>query len=520
MVTGSEPDGITGKVCTTAPCWFNWSMRAVSPIPFHVSVTEALACTVVALATNDRICGALGVADAGGVFVAVLVGVRVKVGVIVDVDVTEAVLVARGVNVSVLVGVEVLVGVGVDVGVRVAVGVGVRVGVSVGVALGSTITVGSSPTSCAGCWQPAPRTSITVKIRSIGSRAARFISHPDKGNITVNMKHFLMLIILVIGTACQQTLVAVESSPEPSVTPLPAPTIRATQTPRHIDLPTSTPVSTAAPTVFTIITGSPLTLAAPLVSPLDVNDPSAVTAVPTLVAPLVAPQNTFVVGQSVQGRDIVAWRFGSGERILLLVGGIHAGFEANTTMLVNELVTHFSTTPAAVLPGMTIILIPIANPDGFTLGRTSEGRFNANDVDLNRNWGCEWSPTAYWQDNLVSPGGQAFSEPETRALAGLIRDLRPAAAIFYHSAADGVFAGSCEGDHGSAALAAVIGEASGYPYGAAWSAYPVTGTAATWADGMGVPAVDLELSGTRETEFVPNLRGIMAVQSWLTGGTP
>ncbi len=71
--------------------------------------------------------------------------------------------------------------------------------------------------------------------------------------------------------------------------------------------------------------------------------------------------------------------------------------------------------------------------------------------------------------------------------------------------------------HGSAALAAVIGEASGYPYGKAWSAYPVSGTASTWADGLGVPAVDLELSGTRETEFLPNLQAVMAVQKWLTG---
>jgi predicted deacylase len=332
--------------------------------------------------------------------------------------------------------------------------------------------------------------------------------------------HFLfVLIILSFGTACQQTLVAVESSPVPSVTPLPPPTIRATQTPRQIDLPTSTAIPSPAPTVYSIITGPPLTLASPLVSPLDVNDASQATAAPTFSASVVAPENTFIIGQSVQGREIVAWRFGGGERILLLVGGIHAGFEANTIMLVNELVAHFGSTPADVLPGMTIILIPVANPDGLTVGRNAQGRFNANNVDLNRNWGCEWSPTAYWQDNRVSPGEQAFSEPETRAIGGLIRDLKPAAAIFYHSAAHGIFAGSCDGDHGSAALAVVIGEASGYPYGEAWSAYPVSGTAATWADGMGVPAVDLELSGTRETEFAPNLRGIMAVQAWLTGAS-
>jgi hypothetical protein len=247
------------------------------------------------------------------------------------------------------------------------------------------------------------------------------------------------------------------------------------------------------------------------------DDLSIETPASAVVQTFIPAENTFVVGQSVQGRDLLAWRFGDGQHIVLLVGGIHAGFEANTVMLVNELIAHFQGTPADVLPGITLVLIPIANPDGLVLGRQSSGRFNANNVDLNRNWGCEWSPTAYWQERLVNPGERAFSEPETRAIGQLIRDFQPGAAVFYHAAARGVFAGGCDGDHGSGALAAVIGEASGYPYGEAWSAYPVSGTASTWADGLGVPAVDLELSGTRETEFLPNLRAIMAVQAWLIG---
>jgi hypothetical protein len=259
-----------------------------------------------------------------------------------------------------------------------------------------------------------------------------------------------------------------------------------------------------------------------LLPPPQVVNPIVVTPTTALapaVETIIPAGNTFVVGQSVQGRDILAWRFGDGVKVVLVVGGIHAGFEANTVMLVNELIAHFQGTPADVLPGITLILIPVANPDGLILGRETAGRFNANNVDLNRNWGCEWSETAYWQNRLVNPGASAFSEPETRAIGQLIRDMRPGAAVFYHAAARGVFAGGCDGDHGSGTLAAVIGEASGYPYGEEWSAYPVSGTAATWADGLGVPAVDLELSGTRETEFLPNLRGIMAIQAWLTAGT-
>ena len=185
--------------------------------------------------------------------------------------------------------------------------------------------------------------------------------------------------------------------------------------------------------------------------------------------------------------------------------------------LVHELIEHFERAPGDVLPGMTLILIPVANPDGLTRGREAAGRFNANGVDLNRNWSCEWSPEAYWREYRVDPGARAFSEPETQALAQFIRQTQPAAVVFYHSAARGVFAGGCQGDHGSLALAAVIGEAANYPYGQAFSAYPVSGTGATWVDGQGIPAVDLELTTTEDSEFVRNLNGVMAVQCWLVG---
>lgn len=333
------------------------------------------------------------------------------------------------------------------------------------------------------------------------------------------IKRFLISIILIFGAACQQTLVAVQPVLPPTQAPLVAATARPTLTPQSIELPSATMILTQA----SAATSLPATSTMILTMPSQATNSIMVTPVTTAIAPPVQTfmpaGNTFVVGQSVQGRDILAWRFGEGEKVVLLVGGIHAGFEANTVLLVNELIAHFQGTPADVLPGITLILIPVANPDGLVLGREAGGRFNANNVDLNRNWGCEWSETAYWQNRLVNPGESAFSEPETRAIGQLIRDMRPGAAVFYHAAARGIFAGGCDGDHGSAALAAVIGEASGYPYGEAWSAYPVSGTAATWADGLGVPAVDLELSGTRETEFVPNLRGIMAIQAWLTAGT-
>lgn len=287
------------------------------------------------------------------------------------------------------------------------------------------------------------------------------------------------------------------------------PSLSPTQTPRMVDrIETVAPSPTLIPATATLTeTASP--------SPMEAT-PGTATGTP--VATLAPQGNSFVVGQSAQGRDITGWTFGDGPRVLLIVGGIHTGFESNTVMLVNELVAHFQATPASVLPGMRLILIPVANPDGLVVGRQAAGRFNANGVDLNRNWGCEWSEDAYWQDQRVDPGARAFSEPETQALARLIRETQPAAAIFYHSAADGIFSGDCPDGGVSDELARVLGEASGYSYGRPFSAYRVTGTAASWVDGQGIPAVDLELTGTRDTEFVRNLRAIQAAQCWITGG--
>src|SRR5436189_214334 len=171
--------------------------------------------------------------------------------------------------------------------------------------------------------------------------------------MTSSIKIVLASIILIFTAACQQTLVAVDTSPVPSETPLPQATARPTLTPGHIDLPTT-----------------------PVVPTQQAFMPPATIPSVTIIAPA-PPQPA----------------------------------------------------PADILPGITLLLVPVANPDGLVIGRDTEGRFNANHVDLNRNWGCDWSTTAYWQSQLVNPGERAFSEPETRAVAGLIRDLRPSAAI-------------------------------------------------------------------------------------------
>jgi hypothetical protein len=316
----------------------------------------------------------------------------------------------------------------------------------------------------------------------------------------------LAAIILLIGVACQPTLVTERSLPTVMVLPSVTPTWTATLT----FAPTIMPSATVTPSA-TITTTSTLT-----VTPTSQTPTLTRTATPTATStprpPLPAD---FTYGKSVAGRDLLARSFGQGSHLVMLVGGIHTGYEANTVDLVNELSAHFSHSPQDVLPDVMLVLVPVANPDGYAVGRTPTGRFNARRVDLNRNWACDWSPDAVWQHHEVDPGSEPFSEPEAIALAALIYDLHPSVVLFYHAAANGIFAGDCNGGSISETMSAVLGEATGYPYGQPFTEYDVTGTAASWVDGLGIPAADVELTTTQATDFKRNLAGVMALQRWL-----
>jgi hypothetical protein len=300
---------------------------------------------------------------------------------------------------------------------------------------------------------------------------------------------------------------APSETPAPSATATPAPTL--TNTPGVIDSPTAV-ISTFSPTL-TEVCGEPCGAAkTPEAAALPVEFATSPTLTPTTSPPI-----PITIGYSGEGRPLTAVRFGSGARVLLLVGGIHGGWEGNTVMLANQLIEYFTANPQAVPPGVSVVIVPVANPDGYARGRIFTGRLNSAGVDLNRNWACNWLPTAYWQQARVNPGAGPMSEPETQALSAYILQIQPRAALFYHSSANGVFAGECGGDHGSAAMSALYGAAAGYRYGSPFVAYPVTGTASDWLDGQGIPSADVELITGYDSEFARNLAGVLALLRWL-----
>jgi murein peptide amidase A len=126
-----------------------------------------------------------------------------------------------------------------------------------------------------------------------------------------------------------------------------------------------------------------------------------------------------LVGHSVQGRRIVAHELGdpAAARKVLVVGCLH-GNECAGIAVVNRL------RRLGPLEGVDLWLVPDANPDGHR-ART---RGNAHGVDLNRNFPHRWKRLR----GVFYSGPRPASEPETRALMGLIRQLRPAVTIWFH----------------------------------------------------------------------------------------
>ncbi|MFM8994159.1 MAG: M14 family zinc carboxypeptidase [Actinomycetota bacterium] len=128
-----------------------------------------------------------------------------------------------------------------------------------------------------------------------------------------------------------------------------------------------------------------------------------------------------VIGLSVLGREIEAFRYGTeGGTVVLVVGVIH-GDEAAGLQITDVLRT------LQIQSGVDLWIIPSVNPDG-TVAAT---RGNANRVDLNRNFPRDWAAQGgpgYWQ----YAGASAASEPETRAVVRFVRDVKPVLGIWYH----------------------------------------------------------------------------------------
>lgn len=239
-------------------------------------------------------------------------------------------------------------------------------------------------------------------------------------------------------------------------------------------------------------------------------------------------------GTSAFGHPLEAYVLGDGPRHVAVVGAIHGGYEWNSAYLAFELLNYFAANPDLIPEAITLHIIPVANPDGLAKVVNSTGRFvygaaptnvddtvpgrtNGADVDLNRNWSCNWAPTAEWRYGAISPGPAPFSEPENVALKSYLYDERAdvmAAVIFLHSAAGIVAPGRCGdgNEHApSVALSQTYAAAAGIYRVQYFTAYPVTGDASDWFAEQGIASFTVELTTHEAVEFAENVRGTLAV---------
>lgn len=224
------------------------------------------------------------------------------------------------------------------------------------------------------------------------------------------------------------------------------------------------------------------------------------------------------IGQSVKGKPIEVFQFGSGETQRLIVAGMHGGNEYNTINLADELIAHVRANPEVIPADKTLFILRNLNPDGEARGHNFDGRTNENGVDLNRNWDSnwkiDWNRTNCWVYRPVTGGPFPNSEPETQALFNFIQRNNIDAIINYHSAALGIFPGGQPYAAMSMLLSEQLHEATGYPYPPIDIGCEYTGMFTDWAADNGIAAADVELTNHRDTDFNQNLKALHVLLAW------
>ena len=240
-----------------------------------------------------------------------------------------------------------------------------------------------------------------------------------------------------------------------------------------------------------------------------------------------------VIGTSVGGRSIKAYHFGTGTKEVLFVGGVHGGYAWNTSAVAYELINYLKANPNAVPASVKVTVVPVLNPDGLskvvanvdgftaadvkaTEATKVAGRFNGNNVDLNRNFDCDWNASAVWQNKKVSGGSAAFSEPESLAIKNYIETKLPKAVVVWYSAAGGVFASNCHTGipAETKTLTNLFAKASGYPAYEEFNFYETTGDMTNWLAKKGIAAISVLLTTHDSVEWSKNKLGVEAILNY------
>lgn len=284
---------------------------------------------------------------------------------------------------------------------------------------------------------------------------------------------------------------------EPTQTPLPTDTAVPSNTPSPTPIPTDT--ATAGPTHTPTMTPTPL---------VDFQ----------------------TIGDSVNGEPIELIQVGNGVNKIVLIAGIR-GNQQDSEELVAAMADYFREHPEEVPAEVALYFIPILNPDGAAI----DDRYNANGVDLNRNW-----ETQTWRSDSPQPGGflansggtEPFSEPETAALRRLLDQLKNdpttesvnVLSYYHHNDAplDGRVTPGYQ-VYGTPAplseeLATMVALASDALYIPAWiGAYQPTGEMVQWVSMQGMAGADVEIPREGGVDTIPEPHDRSILESTLDG---
>lgn len=274
----------------------------------------------------------------------------------------------------------------------------------------------------------------------------------------------------------------------------------------------------------------PITSELTITPTLTLQPPLTATSIPLTITPLPSIPTTIpasptpeipqpeVIGISVAGRPLQVYKFGNGPIEKMIIAGIHGGYEWNTIVLADELIEYLENHPEIVPPEQTLYLLRAFNPDGYARSTGFGGRANDNNVDLNRNfpsyWQAEWPRAGCWDYIPITGGTAPASEPETRALMAFVKAHEIQAFISYHSAALGIFPGGQPPDPGSLSLAESIAAVSDYPYPPIEAGCAYTGQLVDWLSDQGIPAIDIELTNHKDSDFAKNLAILSVFLDW------
>ena len=243
-----------------------------------------------------------------------------------------------------------------------------------------------------------------------------------------------------------------------------------------------------------------------------------------------------IFGESEDHRPLYELEIGSGEKAVIILGGVHGRESINPAVLlqiaqdIGYLLKQGDPVATELLKEYRFIFIPLLNPDGYEVAREGfsvirneklrneaieknissiEWKANARGVDLNRNF-----PSISYQ--AESEEDYAGSEAESRALIRLIRENTNAGMLDFHSRGEVIYYyRKAMGDAYNARqlrLAQYLAEESGYSLGTAEDEFAGDGiggnTVHFYSEYTKMPAITIEtVPSEAELPLSPYLQG-------------